>query len=82
MEAATRENSGSGKGKNNERDPTLDEHAAADRKGPAQRSALLDDQDPPDITGNAQLKGEDPSPGDRTRGETSAADRTAPIDNS
>jgi hypothetical protein len=33
-----------------------------------------------DIAGNAGEKGEKPSPGDRDRGETSTADRQAPID--
>lgn len=33
-----------------------------------------------DITGNVRRKGEDPSPDDRERGETSQADRPAPID--
>ena len=33
-----------------------------------------------DITGNVKEKGQDPSPGDRARGETSEADRPAPID--
>jgi hypothetical protein len=74
-----RENSGSGKGKNNERDPTLEEHAGTG-KGPAQRSAILDQQPPDDIAGNVRLKGEDPSPDDRERGETSSKDPVAPTD--
>jgi hypothetical protein len=75
-----RENSSSGKGKNNERDPTLEEHADAGGKGPAQRSALLDQQGPGEVAGNARLKGEDPSRDDRQRGETSSRDRAAATD--
>jgi hypothetical protein len=33
-----------------------------------------------DIAGNAKLKGEKPSPGDRDRGETSSADDGACLD--
>ncbi|MEA3034098.1 MAG: hypothetical protein QOJ94_2537 [Sphingomonadales bacterium] len=33
-----------------------------------------------DIAGNAKLKGEDPSPGGRDRGETSSADEGACLD--
>lgn len=33
-----------------------------------------------DITGNARKRGEDPSPGNRDRGERSDADRQAPVD--
>jgi hypothetical protein len=32
------------------------------------------------ITGNAEEKGEKPSPGNRDRGETSSADEPAPVD--
>jgi hypothetical protein len=32
------------------------------------------------IAGNAEEKGEKPSPGDRDRGETSSADDPAPVD--
>ena len=32
------------------------------------------------IAGNARVKGETPSPGDRDRGETSSAEGEAPID--
>jgi hypothetical protein len=73
-----KDNSGSGKAKNNNHDVTLDEHAGG--KGPAQRSAMLDQQAPGDIAGNVRLKGEDPSPDDRDRGETSSKDRAAPVD--
>jgi hypothetical protein len=33
-----------------------------------------------DITGNVKERGQDPSPGDRERGERSGADKAAPID--
>jgi hypothetical protein len=33
-----------------------------------------------DITGNVRLEGEDPSPDDRERGETSNKDRKSPVD--
>ena len=74
-----KDNSGSGKGKNNERDPTLEEHAARG-KGPAQRSAMFDQQAPGDIAGNVRAKGEDPSPDDRARGETSSKEAAAATD--
>ena len=38
------------------------------------------EQDVPEIAGNARRKGEDPSPDDRDRGETSEADPPDPID--
>jgi hypothetical protein len=33
-----------------------------------------------DITGNVREKGEDPSPDDRDRGETTSMDRNSPVD--
>lgn len=71
-------NSGSGKGTNNNLDPTLKEHEG--KKGPAQRSAQMTEGPPFDIAGNARLKGEDPSPDDRARGETSSKEPAAPVD--
>ena len=38
------------------------------------------EQDVPDAAGNARRKGEDPSPDDRERGETSEADEAEAID--
>ena len=38
------------------------------------------EQDVPDITGNAGREGEDPSPDDRERGETSEAEPSGAID--
>jgi hypothetical protein len=43
-------------------------------------SAPEREQDVPDTTGNARRKGEDPSPDDRERGETSEADPSGAID--
>lgn len=71
-----RDNSGSGKSNNNNRNPTLDEHQQAGGHRPAH---------PPDggkatIGGNARQRGEDPSPDNRLRGETAINDRTPPVD--
>ena len=44
-------------------------------KGPAPDRRPEDDREEYEIAGNARVKGEDPSPGDRDRGETSVADR-------
>lgn len=38
------------------------------------------EEDVPDITGNARRKGEDPSPDDHERGETSKAEPSEAID--
>lgn len=73
-----REHSGHDKGNNNNLDPTLDEHAGG--KGPAQRSAQMTEGPAFDIGGNVKLQGQDPSPDDRARGETSDKDAAAPID--
>ena len=45
-------------------------------KGPAPDRRPEDDREEFEIAGNARVKGEDPSPGDRDRGETSTADRS------
>ena len=71
-----RTNSGSGKSKNNLHDPTLKEHEAqggyrAPHPVPGDEAA---------IGGNARRRGEDPSPDDRARGETSVADKAPAID--
>lgn len=74
-----RDNSGGGKAQNNMRDPTVGEHAGG--KGPAQRSAQMQEGGAPfDIGGNVKERGEDPSPNDRVRGETSSKEPAAPID--
>ena len=71
-----RDHSGKGKSQNNNRNPTLDEHAEAGGHRPARPGPA--DQD--DITGNARVRGEDPSPDDRRRGETASTDRAAPVE--
>jgi hypothetical protein len=45
-------------------------------RGPSPRR----DEPTPDVAGNVLEKGEDPSPDDRDRGETSGADSPAPTD--
>lgn len=70
-----RDNSGNGKADNNNLDPTLDEHAEG--KGPAQRSARMTEGSAFDIGNNVETKGQDPSPGNRARGETSDKEAAA-----
>lgn len=73
-----RDNSGQGDAENNLRDPTLKEHEAeAARRQPAPAPAPGEEAD---IGGNARAAGEDPSPDDRARGETSRADNAPPAD--
>ncbi|MFN3726209.1 MAG: hypothetical protein ACK4SZ_07885 [Allosphingosinicella sp.] len=74
-----RDNSGQGESKNNMRDPTMRDHEGG--KGPALQSATMQERGSAfDITGNAKERGEDPSPGNRDRGETSSADREIAVD--
>ena len=68
-----RDNSGMGKSSNNLRDPTLKEHATEGRH----RAPTPVPGDEAEIGGHARQRGEDPSPGDRKRGETSIADGAA-----
>jgi hypothetical protein len=71
-----RENSGQGEAQNNLRDPTLKEHEAeGGRKAPQPEPG-----DEAVIGANARRLGEDPSPDDRERGETSVADAAPPAD--
>ena len=44
-------------------------------KGPAPEKRPEGNREEFEIAGNGRMKGEDPSPGDRDRGETSVADR-------
>jgi hypothetical protein len=70
-----RENSGQGDAQNNLRDPTLKEHEAeGGHKAPQPQPG-----DAAVIGANAHERGEDPSPDNRERGETSVAD-AAPVD--
>lgn len=49
-------------------------------QGPAARRAKIRESDEFAIAGNARERGEDPSPDDRDRGETSIKDPAAPTD--
>jgi hypothetical protein len=71
-----RENSGQGDAENNLKDPTLKEHEAEGGHRPPKRVP----GDEAEIGGNARERGEDPSPADRERGESSVADRPPPAD--
>jgi hypothetical protein len=51
-----------------------------DRGGASQPTREERDREFAGITGNAETKGEDPSPAGRARGETSGADEAAPVD--
>ena len=72
------ETSKPGKGLHHERDDSRD--GSEERKGAAQRSAMFDQQSPDEIAGNVRTKGQDPSPDDRARGETSDKDKTPATD--
>ena len=52
------------------------------RKGAAQKSAMFDQkqQFEEEVSGSARRKGQDPSPDDRERGETSDRDKPAATD--
>lgn len=50
------------------------------RETPAARRAQITEGDEFAIAGNAEVRGEDPSPDDRDRGETSIKDPARPID--
>lgn len=65
-----RDNSGSGKAKNNNRDPTLKEHEAEGGHKPVRQPS----GEEASIGGNVRRRGEDPSPDDRKRSETAASD--------
>jgi hypothetical protein len=71
-----RDNSGKGDAENNLRDPTLKEHAAEG----AHRQPEPQPGEDAKIGGNVRAAGEDPSPDDRRRGETSRADDPYPKD--
>lgn len=71
-----RDNSGKGDAENNLRDPTLKEHES--RGGHRQPAPVPGTE--AQIGGNASAAGEDPSPDDRARGETSRTDNAPPAD--
>jgi len=72
-----RDNSGSGKGKNNMRDPTMRDHEGENR---------LAQQEGRDFTEGSAFnfgereRNEKHSPSDRARGETASTDKAAPVD--
>ena len=68
-----RENSGKGEATHNNLNPTLEEHKQDKAKQP--QNLDLDPNPEENIVGNAKKRGEDPSPDDRGRGETSVADK-------
>lgn len=71
-----RDNSGSGRSKNNLRDPTLRDNEG---KGGTDRDGRdFTEGAPFDAGGNAKVRGENPSPSARERGETAANDKSAP----
>jgi hypothetical protein len=71
-----RDNSGSGKSKNNSRDPTLKEHETEARHRPPAPTPGEDAT----VGGKARRPGEDLSPDDRARGETAVTDKAPPVD--
>jgi hypothetical protein len=71
-----RDNSGQGDAENNLRDPTMKEHEAEG----THRQPVPKPGEEAEIGGNARAAGEDPSPDDRARGETSRADNAPPAD--
>jgi len=73
-----RDNSGSGKGKNNMRDPTMRDHEGEGRSG--QEGRDFTEGPAFNIGGSARDRDEKRSPGDRARGETASTDRPAPVD--
>lgn len=71
-----RDNSGLGKGENNDRNPTLEDHAG---QGDIARGSRMRN---PDfyIGGDAKVRGEKASPSDRARGETGPNSRATAAD--
>jgi hypothetical protein len=70
-----RDNSGSGKGKNNMRDPTMRDHAGEDR--PARQEGR-DFTEGSAFGFDERARDEKRSPSDRARGETAQTDKAAP----
>jgi hypothetical protein len=74
-----RDNSGSGKGKNNMRDPTMRDHEGEGRRG-QQEGRDFTEGSAFDIDDNARARDEKLSPSDRTGGETTSTARTTPVE--
>ena len=74
-----RDNSGSGKGKNNMRDPTMRDHEGEHR--PAQQEGKdFTEGSAFNIGNSARDRDEKLSPDDRARGETASTDPAAAVD--
>jgi len=73
-----RDNSGSGKGKNNMRDPTMRDHEGEHRS--RQQGRDFTERSAFNIGGSARDRDEKLSPDDRARGETASTDSAAPVD--
>jgi hypothetical protein len=54
-----------------------DDNRNSVNSGPSPKKPETDEFD---ITGNVRKKGEDPSPDDRERGESTSMDRNSPVD--
>lgn len=76
-----RDNSGSGKGKNNVRDPTMRDHDAESRRED-QESRDFAEKSAFDIGDKKRARDEKSSPSDRPRGETASTDAEAAADRS
>ena len=74
-----RDNSGSGKGKNNMRDPTMRDHDGQGRAGEIEGRDLTEGSGF-NIGDKAREKNEKNSSSDRTRGETASTDPKARVD--
>jgi hypothetical protein len=76
-----RDNSGSGKGNNNMRDPTMRDHEDEGRQA-QQEARDATGKSAFDIGENARARDEKTSPTDRKRGETASTDTEAAVDRS
>jgi hypothetical protein len=76
-----RDNSGSGKGKNNMRDPTMRDHEGEDREA-KQEGRDFTEGAAFDFGKDRTERDEKRSPSDRTRGETASTERAPPVDTS
>jgi len=74
-----RDNSGSGKGKNNMRDPTMRDHEDEGRKGKNEARDLTQGS-AFNIGDNVREQDEENSPSDRARGETASTDAKGRVD--
>jgi hypothetical protein len=73
-----RDNSGSGKGKNNMRDPTMRDREGGHRLGDREGRDFTEES----ALGKTPARDEKTSPSDRARGETASSDKAAAIERS